>query len=170
MKLQVPGFRLNKRYFCGLTLVELLVTLTILSILAMAALPYAEIGVVRSKEIELRRALRDVREALDLFHEDWRAGRISTSDSEVGEYGYPKELETLVKGIELTTTEKQRRRYLRKIPRDPFADQSVEPEKQWIIRSYTDELDSRSTDGRDVYDIRSASKRTGLDGSQYETW
>lgn len=149
---------------------ELLVTLVVLSILAMAALPFAEVGVVRSKEIELRRALRDVRGALDAFHQDWRAGRIGTTDPLVSEYGYPKSLETLVDGIELADAEGQNRRYLRRVPRDPFADQSLETIEQWVLRSYTDEPDSRSTDGRDVYDLRTAHEGAALDGSQYKNW
>ena len=154
----------------GLTLVELLVTLVVLSILAMAALPYAQVSVMRYKELELRRALRDVRTALDLFHEDWRAGRIGTTDSAVSEYGYPRSLEVLVEGVELTTAEKEIRRYLRRIPRDPFADQTLEPMEQWIIRSYTDDADSSTSDGRDVYDVRTSSEGIALDGSKYSGW
>jgi general secretion pathway protein G len=169
-KLPVPGLRLSSSKSQGLTLVELLVTLVVLSILAMAALPYAQVSMTRYKELELRRALRDVRTALDLFHEDWRGGRIGTTDPAVSEYGYPRSLEILVEGVELTTAENEIRRYLRRIPRDPFADQTLEPMEQWIIRSYTDAVDSSSSDGRDVYDVRTATDKTALDGSQYSGW
>lgn len=162
--------KLNRRASLGLTLIELLVTLVILSILAMAALPYAEVTVTRHKELELRRALRDIRSALDQVHEDWRAGRISTSDSTISEYGYPIHLQTLVEGIELTTAERQIRRYLRRIPRDPFADQSIEPSEQWVIRSYTDEPESSVSDGSDVYDVRTSREGVAIDGSKYRAW
>lgn len=161
---------MNKFSTKGLTLVELLVTLVILSILAMAALPYAEVSVVRHKELELKRALRDVRTALDQFHEDWRAGRIGTTDPAVSEYGYPRTLDTLVEGVELATAESEIRRYLRRVPRDPFADQTVEPIEQWVLRSYTDDLESTTSDGRDVYDIRTSSEKQAINGSNYSTW
>jgi general secretion pathway protein G len=147
-----------------------LVTLVVLSILAMAALPYAQVSVTRYKELELRRALRDIRTALDLFHEDWRTGRIAAADPAVSEYGYPRSLEALVEGIELTTAEKEIRRYLRRIPREPFADQTQEPMEQWTIRSYTDDLESSSSDGRDVYDVRTSTDKVAIDGSKYSDW
>jgi general secretion pathway protein G len=136
----------------------------------MAALPYAQIGVTRYKELELRRALRDIRTAVDLFHEDWRAGRIATADPDVSEYGYPRSLDVLVEGVELTTAEKEVRRYMRRIPRDPFADQAQAPMEQWVIRSYTDDLDSSSSDGRDIYDVRTSTDKVALDGSKYSDW
>src|SRR5437773_9645340 len=84
----------------GLTLVELLVTLVILSILATAALPYAEVAVRREKEVELRRSLRDLRSAIDVFHDDWVGGKISRTASGGSEDGYPKSLQVLVDGAD----------------------------------------------------------------------
>src|SRR4051812_14325110 len=86
----------DARSASGLTLIELLVTLAILSILAMAALPYVEVTVRRDKELELRRALREVRGAIDAFHEDWAAGRIAHTERGGSDDGYPLALQTLV--------------------------------------------------------------------------
>src|SRR3989475_9224302 len=84
----------------GVTLIELLGALAILSILAAAALPYAEVTVRREKELELRRALRDVRTAIDAFYEDWKGGKISRTSIAASEDGYPKTLQVLVEGAD----------------------------------------------------------------------
>jgi general secretion pathway protein G len=154
----------------GVTLVELLVTLVILSILAAAALPYAEVAVRREKELELRQALREVRGAIDAFHEDWRAGRISRTSTAASEDGYPRTLEVLVEGADSGDAAGKRRRFLRRIPRDPFADGRTAPSEQWLVRAYQDAADSIIWGGRDVYDIRSAAEGTALDGSRYQDW
>jgi len=154
----------------GLTLVELLVTLVILSILAAAALPYAEVAVRRDKELELRQALRDVRGAIDAFHEDWRAGRISRTATAASEDGYPRSLDVLVEGADTGDATGKRRRYLRRIPRDPFADARTPPAEQWLLRAYQDEAASTIWGGRDVYDLRTAAEGSALDGSRYQDW
>jgi general secretion pathway protein G len=154
----------------GLTLVELLVTLVILSILAAAALPYAEVTVRREKELELRRALRDVRTAIDAFHDEWKGGKVSKTGSGVSDDGYPKTLETLVEGAEAGDAKGAKRKYLRRVPRDPFADPAKTPADQWVLRGYQDERDSITWGGRDVYDIRSGSENTALDATKYKDW
>lgn len=154
----------------GLTLIELLVTLVIVSILAGAALPFAETVTKREKEIELRRALRDVRSALDRFNEDWQAGRIPKISEGVSEDGYPRSLHILVTGIDSGDVRGKRLKYLRKIPRDPFGDQKLEPEQQWVLRGYQDDLDSIVWGKKDVYDIKSASEARGLDGTPVREW
>lgn len=154
----------------GLTLIELLVTLVILSILAAAALPYAEVTVRRSQEIELRRALREVRSAIDRVHDDWRDGRISKLADGLSEDGYPKTLTALLDGFDAAGAKGGRVRYLRRVPPDPFGEPGRKPEDQWVLRGYQDDRDAISWGGRDVYDIRSGSDRTALDGSHYRDW
>jgi len=154
----------------GLTLVELLVTLVILSILATAALPYAEVAVRRDKELELRRALRDVRAAIDSFHDDWTGGKISRTGTAGSDDGYPKTLQVLVDGADTGDAKASRRRYLRRVPRDPFADAAKPPAEQWVLRGYQDASDTLVWSGRDVYDVRSASDAAALDGTSYKDW
>lgn len=154
----------------GLTLIELLVALLILSILAAAALPYAELTVRRGKELELRRSLRDIRGAIDALHEDWTAGRASKLDDGVSEDGYPKTLDVLVTGVDTGQARGGRRKYLRRIPADPFANPAEPPETHWILRGYEDEVGAPSWNGRDVYDVRSASERQAIDGTWYQGW
>lgn len=154
----------------GLTLLELLVTLAILAILAAAALPYAEMTVTRSKELELRRTLREVRTAIDRFHEDWLTGKISKTNSNASDDGYPRSLQVLVDGVEGSDAKGGKRRYLRRIPPDPFATTDKPPIEQWAVRGYQDEADSVIMSGKDVYDIRTQSEGTALDGSRYRDW
>lgn len=155
----------------GLTLIELLVTLAILSILAAAALPYAELTVRRDREIELRSSLREVRSAIDAFHEDWVAGRITHTDDTASADGYPKTLQVLVDGVDNGRAAGGKRRYLRRVPRDPFAArQTDERATQWAIRGYQDEPDALSWNEKDVYDIHSASVETAIDGTRYRDW
>jgi len=154
----------------GLTLVELLVTLVILSILAVAALPYAEVTLRREKELELRRALREVRGAIDAFYDDQKQGKISKLSSQASDDGYPKTLQVLVDGADAGDAKGTKRRYLRRIPRDPFADGARAPAEQWVLRGYQDNADSITWGGRDVYDIRSAAEGVALDGSKYRDW
>lgn len=154
----------------GLTLIELLVTLLILSILAGAALPYAEVTVQRNREIELRRGLREIRTAIDRYHDDWLLGPPIKNSETASEDGYPRTLRVLADGVPLGDQLGKRRIYLRRIPTDPFADQTRPAEEQWVARGYQDERGSGSWGGRDVYDVRSASEQIALDGSRYRDW
>ena len=154
----------------GLTLVEMLVTLVILSVLAAVAMPYAEIGVRREKEIELRRSLREIRTAIDRFHDDWTHGDLSKTGDGVSEDGFPETLDVLVDGADAGDAKGTKRRYLRRVPRDPFGDPEKKTTEQWQLRGYQDETDSSSWGGKDVYDVRTRRQGEALDGSKYPEW
>lgn len=157
----------KRRGQLGLTLIELLVTLAILSILAAAALPYAELTVRRDKELELSRSLREVRSAIDAFHEDWQAGRISQSVSVASADGYPRTLQVLVDGVDSGRAGGGKRRYLRRVPHNPFNETGESP---WVLRGYQDDADALSWNGRDVYDLHAATDKLAIDGSNYRDW
>jgi len=151
----------------GLTLLELIIALVILGILAAAALPMAEIAVTRGKEMELRRSLRDMRTAIDFWKADYdRAVREKKIIASVNETGYPESLDQLVEGSDWGGLYPYKRRYLRRIPVDPF-DEFAEG---WGLRAYQDDPDSFVYGGGDLYDVYSQSTRTALDGSEYRTW
>ena len=153
----------------GMTLLELLATMAILAILAAAALPYAEMTIVRGKELELRRSLREIRTAIDRFHEDWVSGKVSRLSVAASDDGYPKTLQGLVDGVELAQAKGGKVKYLRRIPEDPFATGNNRA-GQWILRGYQDDRNSLSWGGKDVYDVRSSSGATAIDGSRYRDW
>lgn len=155
----------------GLTLIELLVVLVILSILASVALPYAQVIVQRDKEIKLRSALREIRTAIDTFHDDWKTGKISRSNSDAAsQYGYPIKLSILVEGVQHTTVDDVLHKYLRRIPVNPLVDPEMEREEQWQYRSYQDEVDTGVWGGQDVYDVNAASDKQALNGTFYKSW
>lgn len=151
----------------GLTLLELLIALVILGILAAAALPMAEIAATRSKEMELRRSLREIRMAIDAWKADFdRAVKEKKIIPSLDASGYPESLEVLVEGNDWGTLYPYKRKYLRRIPRDPF---DVNDEG-WGLRAYKDDPDSTVYGGEDVFDVYSQSTRRGLDGTDYNTW
>lgn len=158
---------LQRRGQRGLTLLEILIAMAILGVLATAILPMAEVTVTRTKELELHRSLRLIRTAIDEYKADYdkaKAGhKIITS---IDETGYPKSLDELVEGKDWGDLYPYPRKYLRRIPKDPF-DTSGEG---WGLRSYTDAPDSTVWGGQDVYDVYSQSSAIGLDGTAYNTW
>lgn len=151
----------------GLTLLELVITLAILAVLAAAVLPVAEVTVKRSKELELRRVLRIIRTAIDEYHADFDKAKTEKKIiPAINETGYPKELEDLVTGSDWGGLYPFKRKYLRRIPQDPFD----EYDQGWGKRSYTDDPDSTVWGGEDVYDVYSQSDGIALDGTPYNTW
>ena len=170
MRAYVPHeLQCNKSSY-GLTLTELLITLAVLSILATAALPYAEVTVKRTKEYELRRSLRTVRTAIDRFHEDWLNGLILKSADGVSINGYPKSLDVMVAGIATGKPDIPIRKYLRRIPSNPFNSNHNLPSEEWGYRGYQDDYDSSIWNGEDIYDIYPQTNQEALDGSNYKQW
>jgi general secretion pathway protein G len=153
----------------GFTLVEMLVTLTIVSILALAILPLAKTAVKREKEITLRRNLRMMREAIDAYKKlaDEKAFEFD-EDTE----GYPPDLETLVEGIEAKMEANEDNeevtkviKFMRRIPKDPMTNSY-----DWGLRSYQDDFDSEIWGGENIYDVFTKSPGTALDGTKYKEW
>ena len=143
----------------GLTLVELIVTVAILTILATAAVPLARFQVKREKERELRYDLWSMRDAIDKYKDAADRGAMQIKlDSQ----GYPPDLETLVNGVEV---QGKKLKFLRKIPVDPMTGQA-----DWGMRSMQDDPDSDSWCGQSVFDVHSKSDGTALDGTKYSTW
>ncbi len=163
----------QKKYplqYSGLTLIELLVVMVILSILASVAMPLSELIVRRNNELELKRNLRMIRTAIDRFHQDWQAKKLSQFDSTASVDGYPLTLVILTERVSLTGEGAKSRRYLRRIPPNPFADQSLPANEQWLRLSYLDDPDTFTWGGQDVYDVKVESEKTAIDGSTYNVW
>lgn len=158
------------KHNAGMTLVELLVVMVIIAILASVAIPYAEVTVQRNKEIELKRALRNIRTAIDAFHEDYKAKRLTTLKRVASEDGYPVNLQVLVDGVDLKGKIEGKRYYLRRLPLNPLVTSDDSTTKHWILRGYRDAPHSASWNNIDVYDIRVNSTDTALDGSTYDSW
>lgn len=152
----------------GFTLIELLVTVVIVGLLASVAAPMAELAMQRTKERDLREALREIRSGLDAYKLASDEGRLGME--RLGS-GYPSDLRVLVEGVaDIRSPIKERRIYfLRRIPRDPFGDSTVPPEDTWGKRSYSSPPDSPA-EGADVFDIYSLSTETGLNGVPYRQW
>lgn len=151
----------------GFTLIELLVVVVIVAILATMALPLADLAQQRVKEEELRSALRQIRTAIDAYKQASDEGRIVKAADATG---YPSHLLLLVQGVEDAKSPDRKMIYfLRRLPRDPFADPTLAPEKSWGLRSYASPPE-RPTPGVDVFDVYSTQTGAGLNGVPYSQW
>jgi general secretion pathway protein G len=165
----------------GFTFLELLVSLSIVLILASVAMPLTKMTGKRTQELELRQKLREMRGAIDEFRRDWaRDGDVLTGPlcvknkmsckDNTGVTGYPKSLKTLL-GVELSGGEaavretKSVRRYLRRIPLDPMTGST-----DWGIRCYQDPPDVKEWCQQDVFDVYTKYAEVAVDGTNYQDW
>ena len=152
----------------GYTLIELLVVLAVLGLLASMVMPLAEMTVQREKEHELKRALWEIRDAIDAYHQA-RVGGLLPGVGDISTYPATLEVLTEAQPDGRPGHEGQVLRFLRRIPRDPFADPGVDSDKTWGLRSYASDADHPKS-GDDVYDVFSLSNRTGLNGVPLAQW
>jgi general secretion pathway protein G len=145
---------------CGLTLLELIIATSIMVVLASAALPVVRLTIVRTKEAQLHKSLREMRDAIDRYKDYADRNLIRV---EVGSEGYPPDLETLVKGVQIGAD--RRIRFLRRIPVDPMTGRA-----EWNLQAVQDDPDSTSWGGKNVFDVHSKSHAAALDGTHYADW
>ena len=174
----------------GMTLIELVVVMAVLSVLAAVSMPLLRVSVKRAKELELRRDLRQMRDAIDAYKKLSDDGRLPDSDNKTAN-GYPKTLAVLIEGVDVTPAnagtantggtetsgrsigddakeklgKKPKLKLLRKIPVDPMTGK-----KEWGMRSSSDDPDSKVWGADDVFDVYSLSDGKALDGSKYMDW
>jgi len=147
-------------------MIELLVVMVVLSVLATAAMPLMELTLKRSKERELKESLSEIRHALDAYKRAYDTGHIPKMTEKSG---YPPTLSALVEGVPDEKDNKKLMYFLRRIPKDPFAEQGVPAEESWGLRSYQSSAD-KPQPGIDVYDVYSLSEGTGMNGIPYKQW
>jgi general secretion pathway protein G len=146
----------------GFTLLELIIACSILVILSTAALPVARFSIIHRRETELHRDLREIRDAIDRYKDLADRNLIRV---ELGSEGYPPDLETLVKGVQLGASSDRKIRFLRSIPVDPITGRA-----EWGLRAVQDDPDSTSWGGKNVFDVYSKSQATASDSTRYADW
>ena len=153
----------------GFTLAEMIITLAIIAVLAMSALPLGKMAVKRENEIELQRALRMIREAIDAYKKLADEKKIEADEDTEG---YPPTLDVLVKGVEVQDKDAKGKagakkvvKFLRRIPKDPMTNSY-----DWGLRSYQDDFDSDVWGEENVYDVYTKSQAVALDGTKYRDW
>jgi general secretion pathway protein G len=146
----------------GTTLLELIIACSILMILASTALPLTRYTIIRGKEAELHRDLREMKDAIDRYKDLADRNLIRV---EVGTEGYPPDLDTLVNGVNVGPQSDRRIRFLRKIPVDPMTGRA-----DWGLRAVQDDPHSMSWGGKNVFDVYSKSTGTAMDGTKYSDW
>ena len=146
----------------GFTLVELIITVTVLAILVGMAIPLARNTIQREREVELRQALRELRTAMDRYKAASDQGFIQVK---IGTEGYPENLEILVDGVSMNGAVDRKLKFLRRVPVDPMTNST-----EWGLRSYQDDPTSQSWGGQNVFDVYTKSDGTALDGTKYKDW
>lgn len=151
----------------GFTLIELVVVVAIVGVLALGAVPLGELAAQRTREQDLRVALRQIRTAIDAYKRAADDGRI---ERKADESGYPRRLRDLVDGVpDIKTPDRRSVRFLRRLPRDPFAPATLPAEETWLLRSYASPP-SAPAPGADVFDVLSRAEGNGLNGVPYREW
>jgi len=143
----------------GFTLIELIVATTIILILTGMALPTARFMLQRTREKELRDDLWMMRDAIDRYK---AAADLGAFKTKLGSDNYPPDLETLVKGEDVSG---KKLKFLRKIPVDPMTGKA-----EWGMHSMQDDPTSDSWDEQNLFDVYSKSQATALDGTKYKDW
>ena len=159
MKLQAFKSGWSAKPERGFTLLELMIATTILVVLSTMAIPMARLTIQREKERMLRNDLWEMRDAIDRYKDAADRGGFRTK---VDSQNYPPDLETLVKGEDV---QGKKVRFLRRIPVDPMTGRA-----DWGLRSISDDPDSTSWGGKNVFDVYSKSSGTALDGTKYSDW
>jgi len=155
-----------KRNSRGYTFVELLVVTTIILILASAVMPLAKVTAQRTREAELRHALRELRTAIDKYKDAADLGQIGSLDLKVGSENYPPDLQTLVDGVTAANDATGRKlKFLRRVPFDPMTRGT-----EWGLRSYQDKPDTTRWGGQNVFDVYTTFDGKALDGTKYRDW
>ncbi len=149
----------SRRSQRGMTLIELIVAISIMMILTTAVLPVARLTIRREREKELRRDLWEMRDAIDRYKDAADRGLFQIK---LGTEGYPPDLDTLVKGVDIGG---KKVRFLRRIPVDPMTGKT-----EWGQRSMQDDPKSTSWGGQNVFDVFTQSQDTALDGTKYAEW
>jgi len=144
----------------GVTLIEMIAVITILLILMGAAVPVMKVTIKRQREVDLRRALWEMRTAIDRYKD---AADKNAFQIKLGTEGYPPDLDTLVNGVEIAGGKKLR--FLRRVPMDPLTGNT-----DWGLRSMQDDPQSDSWGGQNVFDVYSKSTGTALNGTKYKDW
>ena len=158
--------RRKHRSDSGFSFIELLMVTAILAILASAVMPLSQVTIKRQQEAELRSALRDIRTAIDNFKDAADQGLLANDSLSPNNEGYPENLEILVEGVPVTDNSSgQLLKFLRRIPIDP-----ITKSKNWSLRSYQDQINTSTWGGENVFDIRTTSTATSLNGTSYKDW
>jgi|APCry1669188910_1035180.scaffolds.fasta_scaffold102621_1 general secretion pathway protein G len=159
--------KLSRSSMHGFTLIELVVSLAILGLIATMVAPIGEVVIKREKEQDLKKSLRQIRDAIDTYKAAYDSGHML---KKVDQSGYPPNLEILEEGVDDAASPNNKRIYfIRKLPRDPFADPALKPADSWGLRCYASSAKAPAK-GADVFDIFSMSEDKGLNGIPYAEW